>query len=623
MKRIIPIVIIGVMLFSILIPAPSVFGAFPNSAHAIAFYWTPAALNDTFAFWANATGTHGFCSVQPCLDTVSFTTSLSTMPTNATFQLKKIGTMSCMMQYGVWSSNIQNVKTGVAVSSSGPPIVPVQSPNNPIALSSLGSCASLSTSAYTSITLSFINGAGATTGILSPLTVYHVGVFVASNQTSFSVGVNGLFENFGTGAGLGAKYPGVEGTCNQGSCAVSGNADIPYFEIDGTGPVSTEPQTVLFKDDFLYNNPILESSWTIDSYQSPGANVGVSTSSGYLVMKALSPSSIETVHVTAPAFNLASYSVNGTLIKRKMTVSLLPFRQKETPQTGNVKAGMSPLLSSGAYPGNTPYGTPNVDSGGTCSGVNPIGSDYMGIDTAGSVFITTCGDGSNNSATLESGLDPTAYTVFTVETGGVFCNSCTDNVYPGTAWVYFRAYQDDQTGKVIQSTDKNINETSNIAPLFQTTYAFITQTNSNSAASHQISKIDVIVLQNFGSPVCLAVPTGFLCTRLPVNPGGPVSSLVGTIAWLSTLIGGGDEQAGALLLFVIMSATVAGLPFFFTRSIELGGLSEMAVLGFFVYAGFLPVWALILMFIGSSVLVVMLIQKLMGEHGSSMMGGSE
>ncbi len=47
-----------------------------------------------------------------------------------------------------------------------------------------------------------------------------------------------------------------------------------------------ESQTVLFRDDFLYTNPLIESSWTIDQYTSPGTNSGQYTSSGYLVMKA-------------------------------------------------------------------------------------------------------------------------------------------------------------------------------------------------------------------------------------------------------------------------------------------------------------------------------------------------
>lgn len=157
----------------------------------------------------------------------------------------------------------------------------------------------------------------------------------------------------------------------------------PLLILGYTQGISKESQTVLFRDDFLYTNPLAESSWTIDQYQSPGVNSGEYTSSGYLVMKALSTNAVEAVHVTNAMFQKSSYSINGTTIKRKMTVALIPFAKTESPQTASVKTGFAPLLTSGAYPSNTPYNTPSLDAGGICGGVNPIGTDYAGFDNSG------------------------------------------------------------------------------------------------------------------------------------------------------------------------------------------------------------------------------------------------
>src|SRR5437667_7114872 len=84
----------------------------------------------------------------------------------------------------------------------------------------------------------------------------------------------------------------------------------PLIVVYGAHP--TEPQTVLFRDDFLYTNPLLESSWTVDRYTSPGSNSGEYTSSGYLNMKAGSVGT-DTVHVDDPMYSSGIPIVQTTL----------------------------------------------------------------------------------------------------------------------------------------------------------------------------------------------------------------------------------------------------------------------------------------------------------------------
>jgi hypothetical protein len=382
----------------------------------------------------------------------------------------------------------------------------------------------------------------------------------------------------------------------------------------------TESQSVLFRDDFLYTNPLLESSWTIDQYTQPGTNPGEYTSSGYLIMKG--SMNVETVHVTNPMYQPSAYTT-GTAVKRKMTAALIPFSKLENPATANIRIGFAPLLTSGTYPGSAPYGTPSVDNLGFCGGVNPIGTAYVFFDNSGSVATGACGDGAVSGPTLESGLNPSLYTVFTIETYGIFCSTCADNAYVGSTWVFFRVYQEDSTGTVLSATDKNLNVTSGVAPLFQTTYSFISQQNGN--LGNQISKIDFVQVQNYGSPVCLVAPAGFLCSRLPTVPNGIIGNngLVGLIAWLANQIGFGDEQIGALILFLAMFFGAAFIPYFFSKNLPVGAFGAMLTLGFFTYVGFLPIWTLILVFMGGAAIVVMLVFRMLGGTSIGSLGGEE
>lgn len=428
----------------------------------------------------------------------------------------------------------------------------------------------------------------------------------------------------------------------QCSCTVflTASGNMPEIRLTFTPGISNSPlviiwrnnpinepgsQKVLFIDDFLYTNPLLSSLWQMDTYS--GGTTGSYTASGFLIMKATNKSQ-ETNHVIQSSFipSISGY-FNGTAVKRKLTVALFPFTKSENPATGSVRVGMGPLLPTGAYPGNAPAGTPYMSNSGPCiGGTSAIGSDVIYINNVGLVVMETCGDGSFNSVVLST-INPALYTVLTVETFGIYCSTCTDNVYMGTSWVWFRIYQRDSNGVLIGSTDQNQNFTSNVAPLYQASYVFVNQNNGNAAATGQVSKIDIVQLQNYGSPVCLGlvapliVPGGFLCTRLPPIPGGFGSGIIGDFAYLAFLIGFGDEQIGALILFMIFSGGFSFIPLIFTRNYLVAGEGEMLVLGFFVYAGFLPSWVIFLPILFGTVLTVMLVNRMIGGHGMLGFGG--
>lgn len=406
------------------------------------------------------------------------------------------------------------------------------------------------------------------------------------------------------------------------------SGDILTLIWAGATAFSSESQRVIIIDDFLSTNPLLDSQWTLDAYNAPRNQAGMFTSSGYAVMKALPTSGTETFHSMSPSFNITStYPQNNLIIKRKLTISLYPFLKKESPSTGDIRIGMTPLLSLGAYPGNNPANTPFMDPTNNCASPDStsdnIGSEYLVITNSGQVSAVTCGDaGTSNRLSLET-VDPTLYTVFTVETFGVYCTICVDNVLPTTSWVWFRVYQRTTTGSLIASTDTNHNFTStpNIAPYFQNSFVFVSQTNSNGASTGQVSKIDLIQLQNYGSPVCLSVPGGQLCTNFPQVPSSFGQGVISDIAWLSNVIGFGDPQIGAIILFFVLSGAFAFIPLIFTRNYLVAGLGELTVIGFFTYAGFLPEFVIIIPIIGGAVLMVMLIRKMVSGHSFS--GGSE
>jgi len=329
----------------------------------------------------------------------------------------------------------------------------------------------------------------------------------------------------------------------------------------GLGSVSLEQPRVLFLDDFL-TGTVADQGWIIDLYKSPATPPGPYTTAGYLGMVARSTSSVETVHVINPAFTPSSYTGQNIIVKRKLTFALYPFTMKSSTLLSDIRLGMSPLISSSqAYPGSHPNGTPFVDDGNNCSSptlTDGIGSDFVEIQNTGYVYVVTCGDGGFNRSALYSGsLDPTLYTVATVETYGAFCSFCTDNIHPGIAWVWFRVYQEDNSGNVITSADKNLNFTTNIAPYYQKTYIFSSQTNNDGAASNEQTFIDLVQMQNYGSPVCL-----FGCIPPPNLVGiSPFGSIWASIVSLCQWMGLGNLSMGAFFLFALLNGIVEGFTF--------------------------------------------------------------
>src|SRR6267143_5419844 len=395
----------------------------------------------------------------------------------------------------------------------------------------------------------------------------------------------------------------------------------------------TESQNVGFRDDFLYTNPMLTTDWTIDQYYNPGIQSGISTSSGYMTLT--NKDSISTLkqitdHVTStPVFTPSPSITAGTVIKRKLTVALISFTIKQTSGFDNLHIGLTHLITAAnAYPqvGTAPpYATPNTVQAKTpaCTDstvtADNIGIEYIEILSTGANSWNICGDPAGQISGAFANIDPTKYTVITIITQAVFCYGCPDNAQAGTAWVYHRIYQEDSTGAIIAGTDQNHNQTANVAPYSGTAPVIFYTGLSTGGSLPETSKIDFVQWQNYGSPVCLVAPTGALCTRLPPNPGHLTNDFVGSIAWLATLLGGGDEQAGAIIMFLIMSAGMAGMPYLFTRNIPFSSLGEMSVLGFFIYAGFLPAWTLFLVLLMGAVIIVMMVNRIIGGH--SLMGG--
>lgn len=355
-------------------------------------------------------------------------------------------------------------------------------------------------------------------------------------------------------------------------------------------PPFVEAQKVLYQDDFLGQNVYPSSLWTQDRYSN--SSVKMFQSQGYLVMSAQSTSATQTIHIASPVFSLSSYSVNNTQVKRKMTVALIPFVKAEA-NTANLKAGFSGLLTSGAYPGSTPYGTPFIDTTSLCgsdgSANDHIGADYIYMRNDGVVVAVTCGDGGFSSNILETVSNPSLYTVFTVETRAIFCTPvtsvCSDNALHGSTWVYFRVYQETPTGMIIQATDTNLNVTSNVAPLFQTTYAFIAQTNSNSGATGQVSKIDFVNVQNFGSPVCLVCQI----PRIPVTPS-LLSGFPGVLSLVASLLGGGNLATGGIVFYFLALGSVGMAIFIATKSAIATASMGILITGIFIYAALVPVY---------------------------------
>ena len=172
---------------------------------------------------------------------------------------------------------------------------------------------------------------------------------------------------------------------------------------------------------------------------------------------------------------------------------------------------------------------------------------------------------------------------------GIFCSTCTDHIFSGSSWVWFRVYQNDNSGNIITSTDKSVNFTTGIAPLYNhPTYIFASLQNGNAAATHQTSYIDLVQLQNYGSPVCL-----FGCLPPVIEVGNlppPLSSIWAGLVNLAAALGQGDIGFGSMILFGIFTLPVI-LTYAATRSTMLVASEFLAILGLLMASGlFGSIW---------------------------------
>lgn len=398
-------------------------------------------------------------------------------------------------------------------------------------------------------------------------------------------------------------------TCNSSYCSKSYNGyeEIVTYNSGASadtltliwpvGPVIVYPietQAVLFYDDFLRSG-LPSNSWTLSSYSNINLTQGIYTTGGFLVINAQKGINEETSHVnTPPAFSPSSYSSVIT-IKRKLTVSLYPFNSQKSPATAALHIGFTPLLTSGAYPGSSPANTPNYENGActlSSTSNDNIGSEYFYIDNSGTTSAIICGNpsGSVYSSTLEV-LNPKLYTVITIEFSAIFCPSgCNNNVQPGTIpWTYFRVYQENNNGTVLSSTDVNVNVTatqfSNMSPLFQNSYIFVHQDDTDNAASGETSYIDLVHLQNYGSPVCL-----FNCSQ-PIPSSTILNNLLlQGLNWLAGVIAGGNSTVGWYLLVFMFTTAAFGIPYLYLKDWLPGASIGMLVLAMFSLWGVIPNW---------------------------------
>src|SRR5439155_21545286 len=116
---------------------------------------------------------------------------------------------------------------------------------------------------------------------------------------------------------------------------------------------------------------------------------------GYMVMTS-QPSTL-TAHVTSPAYNTTStYPLPLVFLKRKLTVTLIPYQKKENPATSSLHIGFSGLVTdSNLFPSSSnPYGTPSAGANNnSCNASsNTIGNEYFYITNAGYVEADACGD---------------------------------------------------------------------------------------------------------------------------------------------------------------------------------------------------------------------------------------
>jgi hypothetical protein len=428
-----------------------------------------------------------------------------------------------------------------------------------------------------------------------------------------------------TSGSLAVKFIGSKPTvtCAQCSSSYSGTTEtvtyaggktdtltVVWNVITGILPEPGFP-TLLYQDNFQYPYQELSNGWIVDSYAS--SVIGAYTQGGFLVFNG--PSSPKSVHIGTASFSPSGIDMSGnaplssnTLIERKLTIAGYPFKQAGS-NTASLKVGLTPLLTSGGFPGTTPYGSPYYDTTGSCnadgSANDHIGSEYIYFNNAGGIVFTTCGDGSFNKITMTSVPDPTLFTIFTLETNAVYCGTCTDNAQTGSQWAWMRVYQENSAGKILN--DQSLNFTSNVAPLFQNSYVFLTLASSSGSTR---SSFNLVNLQNHFTPVQV-IPTTGIPPPTASSPG-----LVGLFAEFASLFG--DITIGGYITFGIFIA-ITLVFFVITRSVMLTSVLGYSITGAFSYMGLISPGLLYLMIIAMTFLLGRAVMKLLGIGG----GGDE
>ena len=215
----------------------------------------------------------------------------------------------------------------------------------------------------------------------------------------------------------------------------------------------------------------------------------------------------------------------------------------------------------------------------------------------------TCSGGSQVVTNLPS-IIVNRYTVVTViyKTIGPSGTSSSPNIS-----VSLRVYQRSAASGEI-TYDQNVTVTTGVTPINKANYVFIAlQSYSDNQA---LSQIDLVHLQNYGSPIDLRLPT------VP-PPLASQGGWIGGMVYLAQLIGFGNQFMGSVFLYLF---TMIGLciPILkFTRNLFPIAVVCIIDTAIFAYAGLIPIYPVILILVGASVIMVLVMRKIIGGGGAS------
>lgn len=380
---------------------------------------------------------------------------------------------------------------------------------------------------------------------------------------------------------------------------------------------STQAEKVLFGDDFLGPGSMADSGWVYASTYSDVV-AKASTKSGYMILRQTGTTRATEVYVGNPAY-VEDYSVI-THIKRKLTVSLLPFTAAGS-STGALKIGFAPMIASGDSEEMLPPAIPNFlspfpnfDKFDNCVYGGNTGDnramEYARIYNDGSVALITCGDGGVRQTSGLPAITVSLYTVVTMtyQAVGPGAVSRQNNVT-------LRVYQRDVSGNIVYDQHVSLlsdSSAGNVDPLGKRNYVFLAL--QGYGAADAVSQIDFVQLQNFGSPVDLRLPT---TTPFPNSGQG---GILGGLAYFVNLIGFGSPLLGAILLYLF---TMMGLCLpiaVLSKHVFPTAVIGILVTAIFAYAGLIPIWPVVLILVGASVVMVLVMRKVIGGGGGGVGG---